>query len=206
MVNGPVGILALQGDYQRHADHLEQCGVDWCLVRHAEALERCAALILPGGESTTMSRLLRAADLLGPLRQFVRSHPVMGTCAGLIMMARSGDARVDSLNILDVDVTRNAYGRQVQSFQCPVEIDLGVEPDSFPAIFIRAPQILNCDTKVVILAQHHNSPVLVAQGWHLGMSFHPELTDDLRIHRYWLDRAAALQATSYSREESVCKA
>jgi 5'-phosphate synthase pdxT subunit len=206
MVNGPVGILALQGGYQRHADHLEKCGVEWYLVRHAEALEHCAALILPGGESTTMSRLLRAAELLGPLRQFVRTHPVMGTCAGLIMMARSCDARVDSLNILDVDVTRNAYGRQVQSFQCPIEVDLGEEPDAYPAIFIRAPQIVHIDPRVTVLAQYQGSPVLVAQDWHLGMSFHPELSNDLRIHRYWLDRVAALQVTSFSRAESVCKA
>ena len=206
MVNGPVGILALQGGYQRHADSLNQCGVDWCLVRHAEALEHCAALILPGGESTTMSRLLRAADLLGPLRQFVQTHPVMGTCAGLIMMARSSDAHVDSLNILDLDVTRNAYGRQVQSFQCPIEIDLGVETNSYPAIFIRAPQIIQCDSSVVVLAQLNGTPVLVAHDWHLGMSFHPELSDDLRIHRYWLDRAAALQSASFSCEESVCQA
>lgn len=206
MVVGPVGILALQGGYQRHADRLDQCGFDWCLVRHAEALERCAALVLPGGESTTMSRLLRAAELLGPLRFFAQTHPVMGTCAGLIMMARSCDERVDSLNILDVDVTRNAYGRQLQSFQCPIAVDLGEEPDSYPAIFIRAPQIVKVDPTVTVLAQHQGSPVLVAQGWHLSMTFHPELSDDLRIHRYWLDRAAALQATAFSREESVCKA
>lgn len=206
MVNGPVGILALQGGYQRHADLLDQCGVDWRLVRHAEALGLCAALILPGGESTTMSRLLRAADLLGPLREFVRTHPVMGTCAGLIMMARSCDERVDSLNILELDVTRNAYGRQVQSFQCTIEIDLGVESVSYPAIFIRAPRIVHIDPRVTVLAQYQGSPVLVAQDWHLGMSFHPELSDDLRIHRYWLDRAAALPATTFSREEFVCKA
>lgn len=206
MVNGPVGILALQGGYQRHADHLEQCGAQWCLVRHAEALDDCAALILPGGESTTISRLLRAADLLGPLRQFVRTHPVMGTCAGLIMMARSCDERVDSLNILDLDITRNAYGRQVQSFQCQIEVDLDVEPESYPAIFIRAPRIVHIDPRVTVLAQHQGSPVLVAQDWHLGMSFHPELSDDLRIHRYWLDRAAALQDIASNREESLCKA
>ena len=205
MVVGPIGILALQGGYQRHADHLDRCGVKWCLVRNAETLARCSALILPGGESTTISRLLQAEKLLEPLRRFTQACPVMGTCAGLIMMGRSSDARVESLNALDLDVERNAYGRQIHSFQCSIEVDLGVESDSFPAVFIRAPQVIHCDASVTVLAQHHGSPVLVAQGWHLGMTFHPELSDDLRIHRYWLERTAALQNTAVTHMETLCK-
>jgi 5'-phosphate synthase pdxT subunit len=204
MVVGPIGILALQGGYQRHADHLDRCGVKWCLVRNAEALACCSALILPGGESTTITRLLLAEKLLEPLRRFTQARPVMGTCAGLIMMGRSSDARVESLNALDLDVERNAYGRQIQSFQCSIEVDLGVESDSFPAVFIRAPQIIQCDLGVTILAHYQGSPVLVAQGRHLGMTFHPELSDDLRIHRYWLERTAALKATAITHKESLC--
>ncbi|MBU1190139.1 MAG: pyridoxal 5'-phosphate synthase glutaminase subunit PdxT [Gammaproteobacteria bacterium] len=195
----------MQGGYQRHADHLDRCGVKWCLVRNAETLARCAALILPGGESTAITRLLQAEKLLEPLRRFTQSHPVMATCAGLIMMARSNDARVESLNALDLDVARNAYGRQIKSFQCSIQIDLGTDSDSFPAVFIRAPQIMQYGPSVTVLAQHQGSPVLVAQGWHLGMTFHPELSDDLRVHRYWLERIAALHDAVVSQKESLCK-
>lgn len=204
MVTAPVGILALQGGYQRHADLLERLGIDWCLVRTVADLDRCTALILPGGESTTITRLLQAGNLLPALRRFAHSRPLMGTCAGLILMGRSRDARVDSVEALAVDVERNAYGRQSQSFHADIEIDLGEGMEMFSAVFIRAPRITHVDSEVTVLARHNGVPVLIGQGPHLGMSFHPELTQDARIHRYWLERAAAIASTAVSRENMAC--
>ena len=186
---GRVGILSLQGDYQRHADMLDLLGVAWCWVRGARDLENCTALILPGGESTAITHLLQTDGLIEPLRTFASTHPTLGSCAGLILMGRTDDVRVQSLEVLDIDVSRNAYGRQSQSFQHDIEVDLSQGRESYPAVFIRAPQITRVGYAVTVLARHQGNPVLVAQGLHLGMSFHPELTDDTRIHRYWLARA-----------------
>jgi len=184
-----VGILALQGDYERHADLLDKLGVAWCWVRRARDLENCTALILPGGESTAITHLLQTDGLFEPLKAFASTHPTLGSCAGLILMGQSDDPRVQSLELLDIDVSRNAYGRQSQSFQHDIELDLGQGNERFPAVFIRAPQIIRVGRTVTVLARHEGNPVLVAQGLHLGMSFHPELTDDTRIHQYWLAHA-----------------
>jgi 5'-phosphate synthase pdxT subunit len=186
-----VGILALQGGYQRHADLLDQLGVAWRWVRSARDLENCTALILPGGESTAITHLLQIDGLFELLKVFARTHPTLGSCAGLILMGQTDDTRVQSLELLDISISRNAYGRQSQSFQHDIEVglDLGQGNERFPAVFIRAPQIIRVGHAVTVLARHEGNPVLVAQGLHLGMSFHPELTGDTRIHRYWLARA-----------------
>lgn len=191
MVSAPIGILALQGGYQRHAALLTQLGVSTREVRSTADLEDCAALVLPGGESTAMSRLLQAAGLFATLQAFASVRPVFGTCAGLILMARSDDPQVSSLGILDAQLVRNAYGRQAQSFQCPLNLNLDEGSQIFPGLFIRAPQISHTGPGVTVLASHAGKPVLVAQGLHVGASFHPELTDDPRLHRYWLARAVA---------------
>jgi len=191
VVSGPVGILALQGGYQRHAALLTQLGASAREVRSAADLEDCAALVLPGGESTAMSRLLQATDLFSALQAFASVRPVFGTCAGLILMGRSDDPQVPSLGLLDVRLVRNAYGRQAQSFQCSLNLNLGDDSHTFPGLFIRAPQIAHTGPGITVLASHAGRPVLVAQGLHMGASFHPELTDDPRIHRHWLARVAA---------------
>lgn len=198
---GPVGILALQGGYRRHADVLDRLGVDWRWVRSAQELAACAALILPGGESTAMTRLLYARDLLEPLRSFAQTHPLMGSCAGLILMGQVDDARVCSLDVLDIQIARNAYGRQMQSSRHSIDMDLGQGREHVPAVFIRAPRITQVGPAAMVLAQHNGQPVLVAQGRHLGMNFHPELTDDTRIHRYWLERASEYALLTSRREE-----
>lgn len=195
-MSGPLGILALQGAYQKHGDLLERLGVHWRPVKTAAALDDCAALILPGGESTAMTRLLEADGLLERLRAFAQDRPVLGTCAGLILMGRSGDARAASLGILDVQVERNAFGRQLQSCQARLALDLdGEEGAAFPATFIRAPRIRQAGATVEILGRWNGEPVLVAQGPHVGMSFHPELSGDARLHAWWLRRIAAQTAT-----------
>lgn len=187
----PIGILALQGAYQRHGALLDRLGVRWRAVKTASALDDCMALILPGGESTSMTRLLEPDGLLERLRVFAQDRPLFGTCAGLILMGHNDDARAASLGILDVQVARNAFGRQAQSFQARLDLDLDGEGADFPASFIRAPRILAVGPGVEVRGRWNGEPVLVAQGAHLGMGFHPELSDDARIHAWWLRRLAA---------------
>jgi 5'-phosphate synthase pdxT subunit len=189
-----VGVLALQGDVREHLKTLRGCGADATTVRTAAELESVDALVLPGGESTTMSRLLQVFDLEKPLRErLAGGMPTLSTCAGLILMSREVlDGRPDqiSLGILDVSVRRNGYGRQLESFEADVAVGpLGVAP--FHAVFIRAPLIEHAGADAEVIASFGGNPVAVAQGPHIGLCFHPEMTDDSRLHQLFLDRAAA---------------
>ncbi len=189
-----VGVLALQGDVQEHLLAVRGCGAEASTVRTPDELERVDALILPGGESTTMSRLLQVFDLEMPLRdRLAGGMPTLSTCAGLILLSREVlDGRPDqiALGILDVSVRRNGYGRQVESFEADIAIaPLGVAP--FRAVFIRAPLIEEAGPDAEVIASFGDNPVAVAQGPHIGLCFHPEMTDDLRVHQLFLERAAA---------------
>lgn len=186
-----IGILALQGAFGRHARLLNRLGVRSAQVRDAAELAGCDGLIIPGGESTAMSRLLTANGLLEPLQAFAREHPVMGTCAGLILMAEQvDDPRITPLALLPVRVERNHYGSQLDSFETTLSLRLSDEKAQppFTGVFIRAPAIVSLGPELKVIAEHERRPVMVAGGRHLGLSFHPELTDDTRIHRYWLER------------------
>lgn len=179
-----VGVLALQGDYEKHARALERAGAQVSEVRTAEELEAVDGLVIPGGESTTMWKLLDREALLEPLREFGKRKPVFGTCAGAILMA----AKVEnpdqpSLGLMDMVVRRNAYGRQLDSRVAQVEAD-GFGP--LEAVFIRAPIIRSVAPGVRVLASYKGDPVLVEQGRHLAATFHPELSDDGRLHAYFL--------------------
>jgi pyridoxal 5'-phosphate synthase pdxT subunit len=189
-----VGVLALQGDVREHLMALRGCGAEASTVRTPAELDEVDALVLPGGESTTMSRLLRVFDLEMPLRErLAAGMPTLSTCAGLILMSREVlDGRTDqiALGILDVSVRRNGYGRQLESFEADVPVSLlGVAP--FRAVFIRAPLIEHAGPDAEVVASFGNNPVAVAQGRHLGLCFHPEMTDDPRLHQLFLERAAA---------------
>lgn len=183
-----VGVLALQGDVREHARALEAVGATPIEVRTEAELAAVDGLIIPGGESTTIGKLLERFGLLDPLRERARTMPVYGTCAGLILMA----ARVSGpheapirLNLLDVSVARNAYGRQVDSFETLVGVT-GLD-NAFPAVFIRAPVIDEVGEDVEVLASHEGYPVLVRQGHLLASSFHPEMTGDDRLHRLFVE-------------------
>ncbi len=187
-----VGVLALQGDFARHQAVLATQGYSSRIVRYPADLDDLDALIIPGGESTTMSKQLDRGDLRDAVTRFGRERPVMGTCAGLILMAKEpSDGRVHSLNLLDVVVKRNDWGRQVHSFTTPLTVQLNGQQDSFPAIFIRAPRIRSVGPGVDVLARMEGEPVLVRQGLHMGVSFHPELTGDARIHKLFLSAFVA---------------
>lgn len=181
-----IGVLALQGDFERHLIKLAACGVKGVEVRDLETLSRADALIIPGGESTALLKFFDTEGWWEPLKAWARSHPVMGTCAGAILMAEvvTGPCQ-PSLNLLPIAVERNAYGRQVDSFTTDItDHCLGGGP--LPAFFIRAPKIRNIGEGVEVLARLDGEPIMVRQGHHLALTFHPELASDLRIHNYFL--------------------
>jgi pyridoxal 5'-phosphate synthase pdxT subunit len=186
MVVMKAGVLALQGDFREHAAVLDDLGAAPVLVRTAEELAGVDCLAIPGGESTTIGRLARRRDLVEPIRERVRAGmPVLGTCAGLIVMAREIDGGEPLLSILDVRVARNAYGRQVDSFEA--EVPLRGEDRPVRAVFIRAPVVEEVGPDVEVLAELEGRPIVVEQGRLLGVAFHPELAGDGRLHRRMLD-------------------
>ena len=173
-----IGVLALQGNFREHAAMLRALGADVVEVRKPEQLEGLDGLVIPGGESTAIMRLVRLYGLEDAIREFAR--PVFGTCAGMILLDRN------HLGVLDLEVTRNAYGRQVASF----EADLTLAHDERPlhGVFIRAPRVVASGPGVEVLAEHDGEPVLLRDGRYLVASFHPELTEDTRVHELLLDR------------------
>jgi 5'-phosphate synthase pdxT subunit len=194
----PVGLLTLQGDYEKHRQAFAALDVETFGVRRPAELDLVSGLVIPGGESTTLTRLVDRVGLREPLREFAVDHPVMGTCAGLIMLSGRLDAEkptdfgVEPIGLLDVTVIRNGYGRQIDSFTAPVDMQLlDGSTDSFPAVFIRAPRITGLGPGVEVLATYDGEPVMVRQDRLLGMAFHPELTDDFRVHRAFLDMLTA---------------
>lgn len=183
---GDIGILALQGNVPAHARMLERLGRPARAVHRPADLEHITGLILPGGESTTLSRLLQCNDLGQAIIDFARHRPLLGTCAGLILMSSdTGDARVAPLGLLEAEVTRNHYGRQRESFIATLESGSFV---GLRAAFIRAPA-LRVRAPLEVLATHRGLPVAVRQGRHVGCAFHPELGQDTRVHEYWLGLA-----------------
>lgn len=182
-----VGVLAVQGGFSKHAAMLHRLDAEPVCVKKPQELEACEALIIPGGESTTMSRSIQYIQLRAPLLQFAKSKPVFGTCAGLILMAKTcHDPLVDCLGLLDVEVRRNAFGRQADSFSAALEVTLDKKVSSIRGVFIRAPQITAIGAGVNILAAYNGSPALVQQEMYLGASFHPELSEEIEIHRYFI--------------------
>lgn len=190
-MRGVVGVLALQGDFREHKEALRRLGVEAKEVRKPEHLEGLKALIVPGGESTTIGKLAREYGLEEAVRQRVAegSLAVFGTCAGAIWLAREilGYPEQPRLGVLDVAVERNAFGRQVESFEEDLFIRGFSEP--FHGVFIRAPLFRRLGEGVEVLAELSGFPVLVRQGKVLASSFHPELTEDPRLHRYFLELA-----------------
>ena len=178
------GVLALQGDFEKHQHALDRAGARQCEVRNLEDLHRVDALVIPGGESTTMLRLMDYYDLFEPLRSFGAAKPIFGTCAGAILMARGVSSPAQkSLDVIDIDVERNAYGRQVDSRIIELESSVG----KLEAVFIRAPIIRRTGADVEVLASYLGDAVLVKQGKHLAATFHPELTDDTTVHKLFVE-------------------
>ena len=187
-----IGVLAVQGDFAEHIAILRRLNVECREVRLPEQLEGIDGLIIPGGESTTLSRLMSIYHLREPVQAMAaQGKAVWGTCAGMIMLAHEiTEADPVPLQVMDIGVRRNAFGRQIDSFEQDLDI-AGLEPDPFHAIFIRAPVVIRVGPEVKTLAALPNGQaVAVRQGNLMATAFHPELTDDTRLHQYFLDLAA----------------
>jgi len=197
MVTPRVGVLSLQGDFARHREALEALGVEACTVTLPRDLEGVAALVIPGGESTTLLRLIEATGLRTPLERFLRESPALGTCAGVILLGRDGERLPHPpFGVLDVGVARNAYGRQIDSFVAP--LDMPVAGGRIEGVFIRAPRLTRIGPGVEVIARRpEGAPgageiVGVRAGRLVGLCFHPELTPDRRVHRWFLRDVAGL--------------
>ena len=196
-----IGVLAVQGDFAEHIAILRRLGVECREVRLPEQLEGIDGLIIPGGESTTLSRLMSIYHLREPVQAMAaQGKAVWGTCAGMIMLAHEiTEADPVPLQVMDIGVRRNAFGRQIDSFEQDLEI-AGLEPDPFHAIFIRAPVVIRVGPQVKRLAALPNGQaVAVRQGNLMATAFHPELTNDTRLHQYFLDMASPPESAGPSR-------
>lgn len=188
-----IGVLALQGAFIEHQKIISDLGHTAVEVRLPEDLNSIDGLIIPGGESTVIGKLARDFKLLDPIREFSKAKPIWGTCAGLILLANKISGQSENwLAIIDAEVSRNAFGRQIDSFTEDLDFN-GIENQSnkFNAVFIRAPKIANTGKNVQVLATlQDGSPVAIKQGKILGTCFHPELTMDSRIHKYFIELCA----------------
>lgn len=181
-----VGILALQGDYAQHAQVFKHLDIKSKEIRYPEQLIDISGLVIPGGESTVMSDLMGRMGLNEPILHFSKKKPVLGTCAGLIMMAKkvNSSRKISSLGILDIEVDRNAYGRQLSSFNQQLKVKIDNQSQTISATFIRAPKISKINKNVEIISSYQGNPVAVKQGLHIGLAFHPELDDISLFHQY----------------------
>jgi 5'-phosphate synthase pdxT subunit len=185
-----IGVLAIQGDYAAHAQALAESGADPAEVRKPEELAALDGLVLPGGESTTMLKFLERRGFFDSLQSFASAHPVFGTCAGAILLAREvTNPAQRSMGILDAVVERNAYGRQIDSTILTAQTTLPGGP--LEMVFIRAPRIVQTGPAVEVLALRDEFPVLVRQGKIMAATFHPELSQDRRVHRLFVDAVTA---------------
>lgn len=191
-----IGVLALQGAFIEHEKTLRDLGINAVEVRLPQQLEGLDALIIPGGESTTIGKLATAYNLLEPLRKFAQEKPVWGTCAGMIMLAKDIGRSQPLIGVMDIEVNRNAFGRQLDSFETDLDVtDMDGEP--FHAVFIRAPLVMGVGDHVKILSRLKDGGIVaVQQGHWLATAFHPELTPDNRFHRYFVEKVAHLPVTT----------
>ena len=180
-----IGVLTLQGDYYMHNQVLENIGVEPVSVRYPYELDAVEGLVLPGGESTTISKLINRIGFSEPLRAFANDYPVLGTCAGLILMSEQVvDAEIKPLGLLDVKIERNGYGRQINSNTTNIDFELNNNNYNIPASFIRAPKVVSCGSSVEVIAKHDGFPIIVKNDKHMGISFHPELDNISILHEY----------------------
>ena len=178
-----IGVLAIQGDFDAHRRRLEELGADVVLVRNPEELDQVDGLVIPGGESSTFLKFLHQNGFLEKLREFVKVKPTFGTCAGAILLAKEvSNPEQEGLGAIDIGIRRNAYGRQVDSFIDEIDSKLG----RIETVFIRAPRIERVGKGVEVLASEKNDPVLVRQGKVMAATFHPELSNDGRVHEEFL--------------------
>lgn len=194
-----IGVLSFQGDFQKHIDVYDRLGHETVSVRTAESIEALDGLVLPGGESTTIGMLMERFGLVEAIHHEIgRGLAIMGTCAGAILMSREilGSTQ-PRLSILDTTIERNAYGRQVNSFEADISIPV-LGPQPLRGVFIRAPRYAAVGSGVKVLATFEHAPVIVQDGRHIALTFHPELTGDTRLHEYFVESIAHSEADAVS--------
>ncbi|MCI0182673.1 Pyridoxal 5'-phosphate synthase subunit PdxT [Acidibacillus sp. S0AB] len=196
-VSVKIGVLNVQGAVSEHVDHIKRVDAEPILVKHADDLIGLHGLIIPGGESTTIGKLIRKYGLFDPIIESAQQGmPIFGTCAGMILLAKQIEGHDEPhLALMDVVVNRNSFGRQRESFEADILIR-GVSDNPFPAVFIRAPHVVNAGEQVDVLATLDEKIVAVQQGQLLASAFHPELTDDTRMHSYFKGLAIQYQSKS----------
>lgn len=191
-----IGVLALQGAVREHIRSVEECGAEAVAIKRKEELKEIDGLVLPGGESTAMRRLIDKYDFMDALKEFADSgKPMFGTCAGLILLAKNLVGYEPHIGVMDITVERNSFGRQVDSFEA--DLDVKDVAGCFPAVFIRAPHIVDAGPEVEILAKHNDRIVAARQGQFLGCSFHPELTEDHRLTCYFVNMVKEAKAKQH---------
>ena len=197
-----VGILELQGDFGLHHKILQELGYDSYSVKESADLESLDGLIIPGGESTTMSLLIDSFNLRKSILDFSKENPILGTCAGLILMARAieNESKVNPLGILDIEVSRNAYGRQIMSRKENITIESDSKAFDMEVTLIRAPKILKINKNIKVIAEIDNSPAAVFDGRHMGLSFHPELNGVTFFHEMLFSSSNTL---NFKNSESI---
>jgi len=180
-----IGVLALQGDYYKHNQILESIGIEPVNIRYPYELDNIEGLVIPGGESTTMTKLMIRMGFYKPLKSFANNYPVLGTCAGLILMSKKVvDTEIEPLGMLDIKVERNGFGRQINSNTINIDVEFNNINFSLPASFIRAPKIVSYGDSITVLAMRDGEPIIVKNDKHLGISFHPELDNISILHEY----------------------
>jgi len=196
-----IGVLAIQGAYRKHQQALDSIGTEHRLVRHPEELS-VDGLIIPGGESTTITKILQAEQWLDQVIEYAQTHPVFGTCAGAILLGRQVDSpKVHPWNIIDMAVFRNAYGRQIHSFIGEISLAHNSRSHQIPGVFIRAPKLTRLGDEVEVLGTLNGEPVLVRQKRALASTFHPELTGDTTVHRYFVETVCRPPSAQLTPEE-----
>lgn len=198
-----IGVLALQGAVREHIRQIQSLGCEAIEVKSLDHLYGLDGLVLPGGESTTMRKLLDRYQLLAPIRSMAKQGvPMFGTCAGLILLAKEIVGYKEAhLGLMDVVIERNSFGRQVDSFE--VELDAEQIGEGIPAVFIRAPHIVSVGPNVEVLAEYEGRIVLAKEGQYLGCSFHPELTEDTRLMQYFIDMVKEFTKSSLAKSNSI---
>jgi pyridoxal 5'-phosphate synthase pdxT subunit len=184
-----VGVLGIQGGFSKHKEMIDSMGYDTKIVRTSEELKKTNALVIPGGESTTFLNLFEKLELAEAIKEYNLHSPIMGTCAGLIVLSKKVDnIETGTLGLIDLEVSRNAYGRQRESFIDKVNVNLNNESTEIDAVFIRAPKIINHGPDCEVLSKHNDDIIMVQNKSVLVCSFHPELTGNRSIHKYFLEK------------------
>ena len=186
-----IGILALQGNFDQHKKMFDLLGIDNIFIRYPLDFEKCDALVVPGGESTAMSKQIDQNNLRKILKEYSKTYSLFGTCAGMILLSSNKESNnLSPLGIMDFTVNRNAYGRQIDSFTDSLKLNFSNGID-FHGVFIRAPKVLKIGKNIKILATYNKQPVMITDGRHFVTSFHPEIGNDIRVHSYFMEQINA---------------